>query len=187
MRYRAALLLLGALLPLTALAWTTWSAYAVDTQLSVQLPSPPQEIDLAKQGLSQPNLRLFIANDEVGMYQIIRMQLTPEMAAQVHSPADRQSFYDGFLRSLVGDLKGQLLTRTTFPTAAGEGVEVKFRSVHKGTGLKTVKFSRGLLVGDVCYGFNFLPRDVKDTAGTSGQAERQQFFSSITATLRPAK
>jgi hypothetical protein len=184
---RYAFLLLCTALPILGFALENWNTYSLDNQFSLQLPAPPQEIDLAKQGLQQPDMRVFIASDKVGLYQIIRMQVAPDKSDVVASSTYRQDFYDGFARTMVSDMQGKLLARTTFSSPAGDGIEIKIRAPHKATGLKTIKYSRALLVNNVCYGLNFLPRDLQDTAGVSGQQERKQFFTGFTVKVSSGK
>lgn len=184
---RYAFLLFCTALPLLSFALDTWSTYTVDTQFSLQLPAPPQEIDPAKLGIQQSDMRLFIASDKVGLYQITRMQVSPDESENITLSKDRQDFYDGFVRAMVGDLQGKLLAQTTFSSPAGDGIEIKFRAPHKATGLKTIKYGRVLLVGNVCYGLNFLPRDLQDTAGVSGEQERKQFFTGFTVKASSGK
>ncbi|GAB2941288.1 hypothetical protein GCM10027048_02200 [Hymenobacter coalescens] len=168
-------------LPLLALTTTdSWAPFAIDEQVSVELPTPPQEIDAAKLGLQLPNTRLLMAQDTVGLYQLTRLELTAAQAATTQGEAARQRFYDGVVKgALNGQQDAVLLARTPFQTAGGDGIELKMRARHKGTGKLVVKFSRALLVGRIGYTLTFLPLDKADTAGVSGSAQRQRYFNSL--------
>lgn len=181
--YRFALLLA---LPLASFTQDAWVTAPVDEQVSVQVPEGLQEVDLSKQGVTLTNTRVLVANDAYAMYQIIQVSMTPEQFASVQGVEDRRKYYDGVVRGMLrSQTDGELLERTYFPTAGGEGMEVKFRARHQATNKLTVKYSRSLLVGTKGYAFNIIARDLTDTAGTTTTEQRQRFFSSLIV-ARPA-
>ncbi|MBX0289620.1 hypothetical protein K3G63_04175 [Hymenobacter sp. HSC-4F20] len=177
--------LLRALIPLllllTSFIGSGWAPFAVDEQLQVLLPHPAQEMDMAKlTGRSLPNTRVLWTTDSLALYQIIQVKLTPEQMATVMGEENRQKYYNGVLKGLLNaQTDGVLLERTWFSTAAGPGMEVKVRARHQSTGKLVVKYSRSLLANGVGYAFNFIPKDLTDTAGVSGAEQRRRFFSSI--------
>ncbi|OON66919.1 hypothetical protein [Hymenobacter sp. CRA2] len=171
-------------LPLLAFAipGASWATFDVDSRLSVELPAGVREVDVTKVNMPLPNTRLFMAQDTVGLYQVIRIDMSEEQGTALQGEAARQRYYDGVVNGAVnGQQEAVLLARTSFPTAAGEGIELKMRARHKGTGKLVVKYSRSLLLNHTGYAFLFIPLDKSDTAGISGRAERERFFTSIKA------
>ncbi|TGE04765.1 hypothetical protein [Hymenobacter fodinae] len=173
-------------LPLTSFIAPDWAPFTVDEQLQVLLPHPAEEVDMKKlTGRSIPNTRLLMTSDSVGVYQIMLVKMPPAQAANLARAESRESYYDGVVKGILdAQTDGVLLERATFPTSAGTGIEVKTRARHKGTGKLVVKYSRSLLANGVGYAFNFIPRDLADTAGISGNAQRRRFFDSIE--IKPA-
>jgi hypothetical protein len=171
-------------LPLTSFLASDWEPFAVDEQLQVLLPHPAQEMDMAKLvGHTIPNTHLFIASDSLAVYQIMLIKMPPAQAANMVRAESRESYYDGVVSGLLNaQTDGVLLERTSFPTSAGSGIEVKIRARHKSTGNLVVKYSRSLLANGVGYAFNFIPKDFTDTAGISG-SEQRRFSSSIQTKL----
>ncbi|TGD80286.1 hypothetical protein [Hymenobacter wooponensis] len=168
-------------LPLTSFIGSGWVPFSVDEQLQVLLPKPAEEMNMEKlTGRTIPNTRVFMSSDSVGLYQIMQVKMPPEQAATLEGEENREQYYSGVINGMLRSQKdGVLLERTQFTTAAGPGIEVKYRARHNSTGKLTVKYSRSLVASGVGYAFNFIPRDLTDTAGISGSAQRRRFFSSI--------
>lgn len=168
-------------LPLAAFAWNDWVPFAVDQHVRVQVPAAPTEVDLTKvadaSATERQKVRLWTARDAEGVYQIARfanMDVPPDTAG-------RRAYYLYVIRGVLQREQGQLLARTTFPTAAGDGVEIKYRGLRRSTSTRRVKYSRSLVIGTVGYAFTFVPSDQQDSLGLAGNAPRRRFFDSITA------
>lgn len=176
-------------LPLLAFTQDSWVTQSFGDQLQVLLPGAAKEMGLAKLQGNWTNTRMWMAGDAHALYQIMRMQLPPQAGLPKTEDAEsRRKFYDDVINGLLGtQVDATLLQRSTFPTAGGEGFEIKFRARHEYTHKLVVKYSRGLLVGNAGYSFNFSPRDLTDTVGTSAVEQRRRFFSSITVVSVPGK
>ena len=183
--YRFTLLLS---LPLLAFTQDGWVTQTIDTQLQVLLPSAAQEVDLAKLQPGLKDTRVWIASDAHALYQVIRVQMPPVALADVEGTENRGKYYGGVISGILSaQSDGVLLEQNSFSTAGGEGVEFRFRARHQSTKKLVVKYSRALLIGTTGYSFNFIPRNLTDTAGVSGQEQRRRFFSSITVLVVPSK
>ena len=176
--YKLLLPLLG--LPLIAATLADWVTFNIDKQVSVQTPAQPEELDLAKLGLAVKleGTKIYNAKDVIGFYQTIRVNDSGTESGPKEVGA-RKAFYEGVITGLLNQQNGVLLERSSFPTAGGEGIEIKYRSLDKRTGKQAIKYTRSLLVGKTSYSLNFLSLD-GDTTGTSGTEQRQRFFNSIT-------
>ncbi|MBG8554945.1 hypothetical protein [Hymenobacter guriensis] len=168
-------------IPLAAFTVTDWITFPIDDQVSVQLPSQPTHLDVNQLKNSSPEkVRLFSAKDAAGTYFIVRLDAS-DSPSTLDTKSSRQDFYEGMISGMLKNQQGILLSRTTFTTAAGEGVEIKYKAIDKGTGKMTVKYSRSLLVAKTSYSFNFLSQDRQDTTGVAGNEQRRRFFDSIVA------
>jgi hypothetical protein len=167
------------LLPLLAFTADTWQSFAIDNRVTVQLPSQPTQVDLAKlTGKSVGHLRLWALRTPEGIYQIMRMP-TGTFISRADT-ASRRSFYQGFLSSVLSDEQGQLLSRMPFATNAGAGMEYKYRGLHQGTGKRVVKHVRSLVTDSVGYTLIFTPTDPKDSLGLASAEQRRHFYNSLT-------
>ena len=167
--------------PLAAFAWFDWTPFAVDQRVHMQLPAAPAEVDLATvpgaSAAERHNTRLWTARDAEGVYQVARfahMAVRPDTAG-------RRAYYRDVVDGALQREHGELLARGSFPTAAGDGLEFKYRARRRGTGTRVVKYSRSLVIGTTGYAFTFLPFDTQDSLGLAGNAARRRFFESITA------
>ena len=154
----------------------------------MQLPAQPTEMDLSKllPAAQLKDSKVYTVKDDQGIYQVIK-SATAMNAESIASDATRQLYYDGVISGLLARENGTLLARATFASAGGEGLEIKYESIHKGTGKQAVKYMRSLLVGATGYSFNFIPGDKQDSTGTSGNEQRRKFFNSILVTSTPGK
>lgn len=180
MLQRYLLLLCGLSLPLVVWAFADWQSYSVDEHLSLHLPAPPQEVDLAKHGIKVPGMRMFMTTDEVSIYQVTRIELPTDKTEFIRTPADLQVFYNSMQQTMLSDIKGQLLASSEFHTAAGDGVELKFRAPFGGGTGKNIGYYRAVLAKNTAYCFMFIPRSLADSTSSRAAELRQRFFSSIT-------
>ncbi|WP_375435031.1 hypothetical protein [uncultured Hymenobacter sp.] len=172
---------LFACLPLVAFTCADWTTFSIDDQFAVQMPSQPKETDLGKASTKIPQtIKVFSAQDAAGTYMLMRLAAT-DPQANMQSESSRTAFYDGLINGLLRGQNGVLLSRTTFSTAGGEGVDVKYRGLDKGTGKMGIKYSRTLVLGAVAYSLSFYSQDRQDTTGISGSESRKKFFESIVA------
>ena len=129
------------LLLLTLLAFTaadTWQPFAIDQRVSVELPAPPTEADLAKlAGRSMGHTRMWMLRIPGYTYQYMRLPLKRRI--EISDSVGRRAYYAGVLTSVLRNEQGQLLSSAPFPTAAGPGIEYKFKAVHRGTGKRIIK------------------------------------------------
>jgi hypothetical protein len=181
-------LLLFCCLALAAFRVADWAAFQVDDRVTVQLPAQPTEMDLSKMLSPEQvkNNHIYQVKDDYGVYQVIK-SATGLSAESIDQAATRTGYYNGVVEGLLAREQGTLLTRLAFPTGGGEGLEIKYKSLHKGTGKQTAKYLRSLLVGGTGYSFNFIPADQQDTTGSSGNAQRRRFFDSVIVTKAVGK
>lgn len=173
-------LFLSVCLPLAAFTYAEWATFSVDEQLTVQLPAQPTVTDMSKASTAIPQtVKMFSAQDGAGTYMILRLAATAPQST-MQSESSRTAFYDGLINGLVRGQKGVVLSRTSFATAGGEGVDVKYRGLDKGTGKMGIKYSRNLVLGAVAYSLSFYSQDRQDTTGVSGSESRKKFFESLT-------
>lgn len=185
--YRLSSLFLGCLF-LAAFTLADWVPFPVDERVTVQLPAQPTEMDLSKM-LSPEQLKsnhIYVVKDEYGIYQVIK-SATGLSAEKTVLAATRQDYYNGVIEGLLNREQGTLIAQSTFPTAGGEGLEIKYKSLHKGTGKRVIKYTRSLLSGTTAYSFNFVPTNQQDTTGMSGNQQRRRFFESIVVTSAQSK
>jgi hypothetical protein len=169
-----------ALLPLVAFSLSDWQVFSIDNHVTVQVPTQPEEMDLAKVGLADKKamMSIFNARDAEAFYQIIKVtDLGIESGPT--EVTERQKFYTGVVKGLLNQQGGALLERTAFKTAAGEGIEIKYKAFDKRLGKQAIRYCRSLLAGKTSYSFNFITLD-SDTTGTSGAEQRRRYFNSIT-------
>jgi hypothetical protein len=164
-------------LPLAAFVLADWQSFAVDEHLTVQLPGPPTERDLAKLAPQLKGVQVWSAQDGTGMYLITRFAQTMDKPLQ--DTTALRSYYAGVISGQLRREEGHLLSRTFFATAGGSGVEYKYRGRHQGTGKQVIKYGRSLLLGAVGYSFAFVPADRVDSLGLAGNEQRRRFFDSI--------
>lgn len=171
--------LLLLLLPFLPIAADTWQSFAVDTRVTVQLPAPPTEADMAKlvPGGKAGRTRLWMLQAPEGLYQVLRIPSKGTIAKQ--DTAARSSYYAGVLSSVLRNEQGRLLARTPFPTTGGVGMEFKYNGVHRGTGKRVIKYTRYLVLDSIGYSLNFIPADRLDSLGLAGNEQRRRFFNSI--------
>jgi hypothetical protein len=168
------------LLPLFAFTADTWQPFAIDSRVSLQLPTHPTELDFAKLAPTRKpdHTRIWLLRAPEGTYQVIRLPNNSTISST--DTAGRRAFYTGVLTSVMRNESGQLLLITPFPTSAGAGMEYKYKAMHKGTGKHVIKYTRILLADSIAYTLNFVPIDRQDSLGIAGAAQRRRFFDSIT-------
>ncbi|MBJ6146403.1 hypothetical protein [Hymenobacter sp. BT559] len=164
---------LALLLPLLAFRLLDWQFFTLDKHLTVELPTPPTELDLAKQGLAgamQAGTRLLMARTTGALYQLMS---TP--SADVN-PAERTKFYDGIVAGLVTNQGHTLVQRSTFATPAGDGIDITFRTVPRDASPAKVLYNRCVLVNRTSYILGFMPLSADTTDET---ALRRRYFNSM--------
>jgi len=169
-----------ALLPLAAFSLLDWQPFAIDQHVAVQLPAPPTELDVAKLAptLAAEHTRLWTLRAPEGAYLVTR--LPGAGAIGKLDTAKRNAYYAGMISSILRNEKGQLLSRTPFPTAGGAGLELKYKGVHQLTGKRIIKYVRTLVLDSIGYSLIFIPTDRLDSLGLAGNEQRRRFFNSIT-------
>ena len=168
-----------ALLPLLAFTLLDWQSFAVDKRLIVQLPAPPSEVNLAKVAPAQAaaHARMWALRAPEAIYLVMRL---PTGFINKGDTASRSAYYAGVLSAVLQDERGQLVSRTSFPTAGGAGVEIKYKALSQFTGRRAIKYMRVLLADSIGYTLLFQPTDKQDSLGLGGAEQRRRFFSSIT-------
>lgn len=173
-----------ALLPLCSCTQEDWVTYPVDQHLTVQLPMRPQTLNLKQMGVdkalkykSLDKLSALGAADEYGLYGIvINSAVSSNKSSQLIA---RDSLYNHGIQAMLRANPGSLLLkRTTFPSLAGNGVEVIASVIFKEKGTRALVFNRTLVVADKSYSFTFNPKGEQDSI--TGSAQRRRFFHSIT-------
>lgn len=175
--------------PATRSPLTAWITCPVDSQFSVQLPVQPTEMDMLKMFTSQgitpsadqvdklKTMKLLTATDGIANYMITRTATGLE--ASLDEPGNRTSFYEGAVNGVLQNEHGTLLQRSAFTVGGAEGVEMRYKGVHKGTGKLVIKHNRMLAVGKVVYILAVYPVDRNDSTGTNLNEQRTKFFNSI--------
>jgi hypothetical protein len=111
----------------------------------------------------------------------------PTVNAQVIKQGDtaqRQFFYDNVVKGALAEEKqAHLLKRTSFQTAGGSGIEIKYTALDARTGHQRVRYMRSLILDSIGYNLIFRPADLSDSLGLVDHAQRRRFFSSITVKL----
>jgi hypothetical protein len=170
------------LLPLPLLAFTadTWQPFIVDKHVTVQFPSQPQEMNLAALagGRDIHHGRMWYVQASDAFYSVSRSHMEEALAPQ--DTSGRRRRYSLVFEALLREEKGQLVDFYFFPTLAGQGVEVKYRGLHKVTQQRRVKIIRCLAVDTVLYTLNFMAANKTDTLGLTGAEQRRRFFNSVT-------
>lgn len=176
--YKLLLPVLG--LPLLAATLADWITFNIDKEVSIQTPTQPTEIDLAKlaPGKNLQHTRVWALRATEGIYQVLRIPNTRSIPRT--DTAGRRSFYAGVLASVVRNESAQLLSITPFPSAGGAGIEYKYKGLHKGTGKRVIKYGRVLLLDSIGYTLSFIPTDQQDSLGLAGAEQRRRFYNSIT-------
>lgn len=153
-----------------------WDELPLDKQVSIQVPGVVKKQTLHKTlapGRVQTT-NIFLSRDSKALYQAVTVH-DSDSTIEMTSPAARRSVYEDASRALLaGQMNSVLLKSSPFTTAAGTGIEIKFRAVHLGTGEMVTKYSRMLIVGRIAYSFGFTAEG-KDPA----DEERMRFFNSI--------
>lgn len=172
-----------ALLFLPLLVFTaadTWQPFAIDSHVTVQLPGQPTETDLAKlnTGKNLGHTQMWTLKAADGIYMVMRLPNKGSIGRA--DTAGRQAYYAGVLTSVMRNEKAQTLSLTDFPTSVGEGIEYKYKAIHRGTGKRVIKYVRYLVVDSIGYSLAFTPADKLDSTGTAGNVQRRRFFDSIT-------
>jgi hypothetical protein len=168
-----------ALLPLLAFTLVDWQSFAIDKRLIVQLPTPPAEVNLTKVAPAQAaaHARMWALRAAEAVYLVVRL---PTGLIGKSDTTSRRSYYAGVLSAVLQDERGQLISQTSFPTAGGAGMEIKYKAMSQVTGKKAIKYMRFLLVDSIGYSLLFQPTDKQDSLGLASAEQRRRFFNSIT-------
>ena len=149
-----------------------WLTVAVDDRVMVQVPSKLQQLEPSALGMSNTPGRIILgAEDADGMYLVT--------LKTVGVITNRDRYYDGLVIGILKGTHGTLLSRASFPTRDGKGMEIRFKAHEPNTGKGFIQYSRSIVVGDVDYSFSFISKDSQDTTGVSGSPKRKKFFESI--------
>jgi hypothetical protein len=169
---------------ITGCTSSDWVKFALDDQVAVQVPSYPTGIDLSTTSLANRLVHplAFSIRDASGEYQIIRVDISADVPKDaLLGKTGHQLYYDTAVRGVIKNGQGVLLERSEFTTAAGQGVELKYRIIHQSTRRPVLMYRRFLLLGRLAYTFGFTPPDERDSTGITSEKQRNQFFNSITA------
>ena len=170
------------LLPLLAFAPSdTWQSFSIDKQVAVQMPMRPSEANLDKLAAAHyySPTRVWTAKAPEGVYFVIRTAGKVSESIGRQNTAQRQALYTTVIQAALQSDQGELVTRTSFPTAGGDGCEIKYRGSHPLTQRRIIKYLRYLVVDSIGYSFQFLPANPYDSLGLAGAAPRRRFFNSI--------
>ena len=175
-------------LPIMAFALPDWVTSLIDARVSVQTPVALSEIDMVKiltaQGASKEQTdklagsRIFTSKDAAGTYMVMCFP-EGELGPDISSTNNRTSFYDGMIDKMIKNDQGLLLERTPFTVGGAEGVDFKYRGIHKLTKKMVVKSDRVILLDKVCYTLTLIPADIHDSTGVTGKQERARFYNSM--------
>jgi hypothetical protein len=171
------------LLPLLAFADSnTWQSFPVDKRLTVQLPAQATELQMLPTGQAPAHTQTWVARAPEGLCVVMRVPIA--YVIKQSDMAQRRVFYDQVVKgALAEENQAHLLTRTSFQTAGGSGIEIKYTAVDARTGHQRVRYMRSLVVDSIGYNLLFRPADLSDSLGLVDYAQRRRFFSSIT--VRP--
>ena len=137
---------------LTACSAPGWISYPIDQHVSVQLPSKPYLLNLestgANKALKHKNIasyQAFAVADNRAKYRYMIVVNSDPMIAQVVTAAVRDSLYGQSISKTLPLFKcSHLLSKTTFRTPAGEGVEFAFSALSSTMGKREVLHTRVL-------------------------------------------
>jgi hypothetical protein len=173
------------LVPLIGFAATdAWQRFAVDERLTVQLPGPTTALPVARllpAGQAPAHTQTWVARASQGLCVVMRV---PTANGQVIKQGDltkRRLFYDQVVKgALMEENQAHLLTRTSFQTGGGSGVEIKYTALDARTGHRRVRYMRSLVLDSIGYNLIFRPANLADSSGLSDQAQGRRFFGSLT-------
>jgi hypothetical protein len=173
------------LLPLAAFAAVdTWQPFAIDRQLTVQLPAKATELNMAKllpAGQAPARTRTWVAQASEGLCVVMRVPNINSQRIKQGDAAHRQVFYEDAVRgALAAENHAYLLKRTRFQTAGGNGIEIKYTALDARTGRHRVRYMRTLVVDSIGYNLIFRPANLSDSLGLVDYTQRRRFFDSIT-------
>lgn len=176
------LLVFSLLFLVNACTRNDWVTYPINEHITVQLPSPPKVVNLQKQkGLPEvpavalQHLQAFASSDDYGAYTIL---VNPTDSSSV---LPRDSIYNAGIRDVLLAQQGRLLTRTTFSTPAGNGVEALLDVVPPNIGMHVRMGVHAVMVGQQSYVFAFVP--YAETDSSLANICRRRFFDSIVVKL----
>lgn len=153
-----------------------WMTYAVDNQLSVELPGAPEVKEVnTKEADFEQHIRAFTAKDESGRYTIIRDDMTHESDNYL-TPAGRKKYYQAAPIGWLSTEQGELLKQSKFSVSGIEGIELTYKVPVADKRQVDTKYVRMLLVGKIAYAFHFTPLDIKSQ---KNKEPRNTFFESI--------
>jgi hypothetical protein len=94
------------LLPLFAFTADTWQPFAVDSRVSLQLPTQPTELDFAKLAPTRKpdHTRIWLLRAPEGTYQVMRLPNSRTISGT--DTADRRAFYARVLTSVMRNERG---------------------------------------------------------------------------------
>jgi hypothetical protein len=172
------------LLCLVSCTSPAWITYPVDQYLTVKLPAKPKVTNLDSMGvnklLKQKTLpfQALLAEDQNGIYALVVDASSRIERIPVNS--NRDSLYAQVIKQLLARAHdNRLLSRTSFNTPAGEGIELVMRTSSPETHTPLLVYNRTLFAHHRVYTFTFTPYEalLDSTAHTE---KRRRFFNSIT-------
>jgi hypothetical protein len=173
------------LLPLfAATVADVWQSFAVDKILTVQMPAKAAELnmtELLRTGQAPARTRTWVAQASEGLCVVMRIPTANAQRIKQSDAAHRQVFYKDVVRgALAVENHAFLLKRTSFQTAGGDGIEIKYTALNARTGRRRVRYMRSLVVDSIGYNFIFRPANLSDSLGLVDYTQRRRFFNSIT-------
>lgn len=171
-------LLLAGCFALLSCILASWQLFIVDNQLTVQLPAKPSEASAPGPGVSQSRApRLWGTRTPEANFYILR-DATNHPFAKGDTAAQR-NYLQYLTKVVLTENRGQLLSRTTFTTEGGKGMEIKISSLAKPANQPQISYIRLLVSGSYSYELIFKSTARYDSLDVAGRAQRQRFFNSI--------
>jgi hypothetical protein len=158
-------------LPLLAFTADNWQPFSFDKHVSVQLPAAP--FDMTKDAGVPAGVSVFAAQSGSEAYQITGPLPLPSVMNGQDARA-RGLYYDGMVKGLVQEQGNVLLSRSTFPTVAGEGMALTYQSPATADSKEMTLLSRAFIVNRSAYVLTYFRTD-DDTVSVASR----RFFNSL--------
>ena len=173
------------LLPLLTFAATdAWQPFAIDSRITVQLPVQATALNVGKllpAGQVPAHTQTWVARAPEGLCVVMRVPTINTQIIKQSDTVQRRFFYDNVVKGALAEEKqAHLLRRTSFQTAGGSGIEIKYTVLDARTGHQRLRYMRSLVLDSIGYNFIFRPADLSDSLGLIDHAQCRRFFSSIT-------
>jgi hypothetical protein len=154
--------------------------FALDTQVTVELPNQPRLIDAHKyRQLKHPErIKLWVLGTLGGAYQLIRA-VNPALHIANRDTLGQEAYYRRKVKELI---KRNALIIASRPFSVGgiRGRDIIYKS--HATPQPKVIYSRSFVLDSVGYTLNFIPTFQEETSLLSSleAKQRRRFFNSIT-------